>query len=470
MDLSAQLAPLPGLASQAASIQQDAVDVLGRMTAAMSTVTRTVIPGEVRYPGMPNPRWWAFEDGRTDFGAVTLDTTDLVKLLFLEFALVYSNDWFLLPCDLDAGALAQVDGVVFTDVFGQRTWIEPAGTGADDDWQRWSMYNLDVSGTAPAAARLGLFLPPNAPDTVQGPPVEDVLMVRDEAANLVWGIERTVWLATGAPLPGAEAARETLAYRERLQRPGAPAESPTSAAPIAYEVMSTVPENWIPFIPVHVAGDNREIKLQRGAMPRTVGGAIIKVHPRTTLLRPGLDAAQSYFVHEEEVPRVGTRLSVTFNRTRWQDGRAVVWLGVQRATGRGEASSGLDWDRINDTPGFDQSLATTAEYLIFLAEQLAQRIARLLEEGQRDAAAALVPAALDAYRRYTALPGADIPRAASGLATLADRLDVAGLPSEAGSGKRGRCSDRSSVSRGKACSHPARERPSDGRWSAGHAA
>jgi hypothetical protein len=46
-------------------------------------------------------------------------------------------------------------------------------------------------------------------------------------------------------------------------------------------------------------------------------------------------------VDEVEVPRVGTRLSVAFNHAHWRDGRVVVWLGVRRATGRGEASSGL---------------------------------------------------------------------------------------------------------------------------------
>jgi hypothetical protein len=318
--------------------------------ATAATVTRTVVPGEVRFSGMPNPRWWSFEDGRTDFGAISADTTDLVKLLFLEFALVFSNDWFLLPCDLNEGILARVDGLVVTDVFGERSWIEPAGSGADDDWQRWSVFNLDVSGTAPVAAQLGLFLPPGVQGTVEGPPVEDVLLVRDEAANMVWGIECTVWLATGASLPGEEAARETLAYRKRLHPPPDPL---TPVAAIAYQAMNTVPENWIPFIPVHVPGDNREIQLQRGALPRVLGGAVTrvdKVPPRTTLLRPGLDAAQPYFVHEEEVPRVGTRLSLAFNRTRWYDGRPVVWLGARRATGRGEASSGLDWDRIVNTP------------------------------------------------------------------------------------------------------------------------
>lgn len=325
--------------------------------ATAASVTRTVIPGQVRYGGMPNPRWWMFEDGTTDFGAVTADSTDLVKTLFLEFALVFADDWFLLPCDLDQGTLARVDGLVFTDVFGQRNWIEPAGSGDDDDWQRWSMYNLDVAGDgdgtgAPVAASLGLFLPPTAPGTAEGPPSEYVLMVRDEMANMVWGVERTVPLATGAAQTGEEAARQTLAFRKRLHpssQPGAP------VAAVAYEAQNTVPENWIPFVPVRVPGSNREIQLQRGAMPRVLDGVVtppVKVRPRTTLLRPGLDVspAAPYFVHEEEVPRAGTRLTVAFNRVRRADGGPVVWLSARRSTGRGEAHSGLEWDRLTDSP------------------------------------------------------------------------------------------------------------------------
>jgi hypothetical protein len=324
--------------------------------ATAATVTRTIMPGPVRYPGMPNPRWWMFEDGQTDFGAVTADSTDLVKTLFLEFALVFSDDWFALPCDLAAGTLARLDGLLFTDVFGQRNWIEPAGSGADDDWQRWTMYNLDIAGGdgtgGPVAASLGLFLPSAAPDAADGPPSEYVLMVRDEAANMVWGIERTVPLATGATQVGEEAARQTLAFRQRLH-PSPPPGPPIAA--VAYQAQSTVPENWIPFIPVHVPGSSREIQLQRGAMPRVmdgVAGPPVKVRPRTTVLRPGLDAspAAGYFVHEEEVPRVGTRLTVAFSRMRRPDGGPVVWLSVHRSTGRGEAHSGLEWDRLASTP------------------------------------------------------------------------------------------------------------------------
>jgi hypothetical protein len=322
-------------------------------TGTPGEVIRTVVPGTVRFAGMPLPRLWAMEDGRTDFGAITPDTTDVIRLLFMEFALVYSNDWFVLPCDLDAGTLAHVDGLVVTDVFGRRFWIEPAGSGLDDDWQRWSMFNLDIQGDAPVAADTGLFLPPSVAGVTDGPTLEEVVLIRDENANMVWGVERSVLLATGDPMRGEEAARATLAHRRRLAPPHT---APPPSAPIAYQAMNTVPENWIPFIPVHVPGGNREIQLQRGAMPRVLDGATapatppVPVRPRTTLLRAGLDAGQAYFVHEEEVPRVGTRLAAAYNRTRMPDGHIVVWYGIQRSTGRGEGSSSLDWDRLIDQP------------------------------------------------------------------------------------------------------------------------
>jgi hypothetical protein len=112
--------------------------------------------------------------------------------------------------------------------------------------------------------------------------------------------------------------------------------------------MSAVPENWIPFIPVHVPGDNRSVQLQRAAMPSAADGT--PVRPRTALLREGLDAGRPYLVNEEEVPQAGTRVSVAYHRARWRDGRPVVWLGARRGVGRGERSSGLGFDLLVDTP------------------------------------------------------------------------------------------------------------------------
>jgi len=118
-------------------------------------------------------------------------------------------------------------------------------------------------------------------------------------------------------------------------------------------VMSSVPEHWIPFVPVHVPGDNRQIQLQRAAMPRIVPGLPVEpVEPRTALLRVGRDLGtpEGYLVHEEEIGRAGTVLSQCFQRTRAFGGRAVVWVGVQRGVGRGEGSSGLAFDRLVDVP------------------------------------------------------------------------------------------------------------------------
>jgi hypothetical protein len=166
----------------------------------------------------------------------------------------------------------------------------------------------------------------------------------------VRGIERTIGLVDGTTQPGEEAARETVAYRKRLHPPPAPL--PPIAA-IGYQAMNTVPENWIRSSQCTCPGAAARSRSSAGPCPGILDAPVsppVQVRPRTTLLRPGLDAGQPYFVHEEEVPRVGTRLSLTFNRTRWYDGRVVVWLGARRTTGRGEASGGLDCDRVVNTP------------------------------------------------------------------------------------------------------------------------
>ncbi|HEX8149790.1 MAG TPA: hypothetical protein VF591_21600 [Pyrinomonadaceae bacterium] len=318
-----------------------------------ATVTQTLIPTQVVFDGMPNTRWWAFEDRQTNFGDVKPDTTDLAKLLLIEFGLVYANDWFLLPFALPVGSIAKVRGMAVTNVFGERVWVEPAGRGAGTAWQRWGMFTLNTGG---GNVDTSLLLLPTVPKGQEGPPLETVVLIRDEMANMVWGIEKTVRLASGDTKQGREAAAETLSFYKQLAAADPPPPAPgtliANDAKIRYQVMSTVPENWIPFIPVHVEGDNRETQLQRAAMPRVIEGdpQIRKVRPRTSLLREGLDQAQkaAYYLHEEEVPRAGVQVSQSFQRTRWRDGGVFIWLGARKQTGRGEGSSGLAFDSILD--------------------------------------------------------------------------------------------------------------------------
>jgi hypothetical protein len=332
--------------------------VAGDMGTSLSPATpQTTIPIPVSFTGMPNTRWWTFEDQKTNYGDIDASTTDLAKLLFIEFALVYANDWFLIPYTLPAGTIATIRGLAVTNVFGEHLWVKAADRGPDADWQSWSMFTINqLSGSG--AADPSLLVLPTVPKILESPPTEDIMLIQDDVANMVWGVEQIVPLASGESKRGAEAASETLAFFQALiavQQGGTPPPSIMYKAPLRYQIMNTVPENWIPFIPVHVAGNNREIQLQRAAMPRILEGdpaPPVKVQPLTVLLREGLDRvpSQSYFLYSEEVPRAGTRLMQAFQRTRWRDGRVFTWLRVRKQTGRGEGSSGLAFDQLLAVP------------------------------------------------------------------------------------------------------------------------
>jgi hypothetical protein len=319
------------------------------------TITRTFVPSSVTFGGMPHPRWWTFEDWNTNLGFVKPDTTDLNKLLLLDFFIVYSNDWFILPVTLPVGTLASVRGLTVTDVFGEKFWIQAAGRGRDQEWQRWNMYSLAVAGTDDVPADLTAVVLPVARKVQQGKPLDQVLLVRDELANMVWGVEGRVPVVTGQGRSGKDTARE---LHDKLQQlvsaanpPGPPA---PPRAPVRYELVNSVPENWIPFVPAHVEGQMRQIQLQRASMPRVLENDPApprKVEPHTSLLRHGLDAAppRPYFIHEEEVTRAGVKVERCFQRTRWYDGRVVTWVGMRKQQGRGEGRSGLAFDQLIPT-------------------------------------------------------------------------------------------------------------------------
>jgi hypothetical protein len=199
---------------------------------------------------------------------------------------------------------------------------------------------------------------PSVPKILEGKPLEEVYLIRDEVANMVWGVETQIALPSGETAPGRQAALELQRhYRRIVNIENAGEVPPVTLEPVAairYQLMNSVPENWIPFIPVHKDNDRREIQLQRASMPRIIEGdtePIEKIKPRTALLRAGLSATRPlpYFIHEEEVPRAGARVCQSFQRTRWYGGRVVTWLGVRKQTGRGEGASGLAYDQIIST-------------------------------------------------------------------------------------------------------------------------
>src|SRR5918995_3288907 len=100
-----------------------------------------------------------------------------------------------------------------------------------------------------------LFLPPALGASLNGESVEEVWLLRDEMANLAWGIERIVESRGGVRLDRRDV------YRRRLENAPAPA-SESDGAPLTYRLTTEVPEYWIPLVPVPQPGE-RGIRLQR---------------------------------------------------------------------------------------------------------------------------------------------------------------------------------------------------------------
>jgi hypothetical protein len=314
----------------------------------ISSQTLTLLPAPVVFAGMPRRRWWEFEETRTDFGTIKPDKTDIAKLLLVEFGLAYGNDWLLAPFNLPVGSLGAVKALIVEDTFGQRTLIQPAAADEPD----WQLFTLDLRGH-PGATDLRLFIPPAATNAMQSQPIEQVFFTRDEMSNIVWAIESSVPDERGGGQDGYEAAIEV---RRLLEEVGLASNPPPQPPPVKtdalidYRLATGVPENWIPFVPVRIAPPDPEIRLRRGRMPRMLAGLnLTSVRPRGEILRPE-PLPKAYTIEEQEVPRAGVTVKRQYQRVRWQGGSIFLWLGRQKQAGRGEASSGLRYDQIEDKP------------------------------------------------------------------------------------------------------------------------
>ncbi|MFF7442930.1 hypothetical protein [Streptomyces sp. NPDC008122] len=296
--------------------------------AAREELLSTTFPAPVRFPGMPARRFWEFEDARVDLGGVEAAPSDLARMLVAEFATVYGNDWYLVPLDVPVGSLTTLTSVVvgdtFSSVLGGPTLLPLPGTGTGD--ANWSVHRLsDEDG----GRRTGLFVPPVLVGGLESDPVEEVLLARDEGANRAWAVERRVPTPQGGSLD-----------RSRT----APTPRPAPAAPggtAAYRLMSDVPHHWFPLLPLEPRPGAYVFRL--GHLDGPDGEPL---RPQGRLLAPGLPNAYDLFA--EEVPREGVTLTRSHQYARTRDGRSVLWTARRARPGRGEAQSGLRFDRTEE--------------------------------------------------------------------------------------------------------------------------
>jgi hypothetical protein len=170
---------------------------------------------------------------------------------------------------------------------------------------------------------------------------------------------------------------ESSAWRSRRSR------ARRSRGRRAHQVTTTVPAQWIPLLPCPRArrragdpatGRGAGADYRRGPEPPD------QVEPRTAVRREGLnlDDAQSYFVNEE-VLRVGSNVTQSYQRTRWRGGRTPAWVGVRRQTDPGGGLEGpaVRSARKRPTRGVSRSRAVPARATALGEVALSSEITRV---------------------------------------------------------------------------------------------
>ncbi|MDF0673273.1 MAG: hypothetical protein P0120_02865 [Nitrospira sp.] len=293
-------------------------------------ITRTTIPAPATYRGMPASRWWEFEDASVDFGAVEAEPDDLARMLLVDFAITYGNDWFVIPVDVPVGSICKINSLVITDTFGVRTLVPSIDQSAHPASRHWRMFKNSGNADTPT----NLFLAPTLKRTMESKPLDEVLFLRDEMANLAWGVERIAEGVSGRPLNR----REDDLARQRRNQPATPA--PSNDGALKWRLSTEVPSYWIPLIPVQVQPGQKSIRFRRGATLRQDG----TLEPQPALSQILKPSAGPLDIFEEEIPREGARVTRSFQYARWFDGSPLLWIGRRKMVGRGEGSSGLRFD------------------------------------------------------------------------------------------------------------------------------
>lgn len=324
-------APHPGLTPNLPGIQ-------------VTRSVRTLLPQGVSFAGAPRNRWWEMEDSTIDLASLRPTAADTAQFVLSEFALLFSNDWLFFPLEVPVGTLTEITSLLVTDVFGGRTAVRQTLQS-----KAWGLFAVSDDGSS------RLWVPPVANSVVQALPKEEVLLLRDEMANLAWGIENVVPDGLGAGMDGLDAAIALRTWLEAILNKQQPAggepvgEQPTAqVADRKYVLGTTVPDNWIPFVPIR-RELTRQMRLRRAAMPLTIADRPpVRIRPRTQLLREGLQSSpvRPFDLNEEEITMPGIVVRQCWRQARWFDGKIFTWLAQEKLYAQPTRASGLRFDSV----------------------------------------------------------------------------------------------------------------------------
>ena len=332
------------------------------------TKSIATLPSPATYPGAPNKRLWEFEDRKVFLGNST-GMQAKGNVAFLQYATMYSNDWMLCPLKTELGRYIEVEEVVVYDSFGVKSVIKKrAGEQDGDLWQMFTNAPLGQAGTPP-----GLLFPPSLVDTLEGESIEQVNFLRDEMANMVWGVETRIDDGCGSFIDASLLASEVQAfvdeeyeadvekarYTVHADADGHATVTSDRKSDFKYVLMNSVPFNWIPFLPQHLKNKEekkqyaeflggRETVLRRGKMPCFFKGAYLPVRPMTDLLKTVRvkEGEKPLFIDEEQVQGAGTQVVRNCQRSRWIGGKTYTWMGWSKQIKYTQGDSGLEFDNL----------------------------------------------------------------------------------------------------------------------------
>lgn len=291
------------------------------------------LPGPVRFSGAPAQRWWEFEEGRVRFGEMSSGPADLIRMVVAEFASVFSDDWRMIPVRLPVGSLTRVERLDLRDTFDREIRIR--STAFEDNRKPnreriWRFFELTGDSSLEHNQDPWMLLAPAAPASQHSEPLERVVYIRDEGANLAWAVEETLEAPDGR------------SYRRPRTAPDNTRLASTDPdEQWSYELISRTPSNWIPFIPERI-GPGAQMRLRRARLEAWKQLDRSLVGPRGRLLDP----TQPLQLYEEEIPRGGLELTRAWQWTRSADGGVHLWVARTKRPGHGEKGSGLESDRI----------------------------------------------------------------------------------------------------------------------------
>ena len=342
------------------------------------------IPTPCTFAAAPNKRLWQMEDHKVYFGQNTVSDGDGTgvrqsegNVVAMKYAMMYSNDWMLFPLDTEIGKYITVKKIEVYDSFGERVEVNSESRAGNNEKLRpseeqWQVFTNSTRGERGVTKENGLYYAPQLAATIEGKPVEKVSFLRDEMANMVWGVEECVSDGCGGTLDAdLYATRLSTIVNDWNEKTMAPYvkqtvgfgevasdEQTQDTAKFRYLLQTKVPYNWIPFIPQHIPnndvfnGGGREMLLRRGKMPCYICEKEehrIPVRPMGDILRPALNkngVETPMYINEEAVQSTGIKLMKNYQRARWIGGKTFTWFGIKKELSKTEDSSGLTFDEL----------------------------------------------------------------------------------------------------------------------------